>query len=90
MQQLDGFISWLQEALDSTENWTQPRLDLDSLRGYLDTHLVRAHPYPDIRLLPATLNIRLTLILTLTLTAKCISLCMNQTSAETFMFTAST
>lgn len=42
VQQLDGFISWLQEALDSTENWTQPRQDLDSLRVYLDTHLVRA------------------------------------------------
>ncbi|XP_028251766.1 A-kinase anchor protein 6-like [Parambassis ranga] len=39
VQQLDGFISWLQEALDSTENWTQPRQDLDSLRAYLDTHL---------------------------------------------------
>ncbi|TKS86142.1 A-kinase anchor protein 6 [Collichthys lucidus] len=40
VQQLDGFISWLQEALDSTENWTQPRQELDSLRAYLDTHLV--------------------------------------------------
>ncbi|KAM9842565.1 A-kinase anchor protein 6 [Aulostomus maculatus] len=39
VQQLDGFISWLQEALDSTENWTQPRQDLDSLRAYLDIHL---------------------------------------------------
>uniref|UniRef100_A0A673CJ06 A kinase (PRKA) anchor protein 6 n=1 Tax=Sphaeramia orbicularis TaxID=375764 RepID=A0A673CJ06_9TELE len=39
VQQLDGFIWWLQEALDSTENWTQPRQDLDSLRAYLDTHL---------------------------------------------------
>ncbi|XP_032364982.1 A-kinase anchor protein 6 [Etheostoma spectabile] len=39
VQQLDGFISWLQEALDSTDNWTQPRQDLDSLRVYLDTHL---------------------------------------------------
>ncbi|CAI5697186.1 unnamed protein product [Oreochromis niloticus] len=39
VQQLDGFISWLQEALDSTENWIQPRQDLDSLRVYLDTHL---------------------------------------------------
>nr|XP_046268848.1 A-kinase anchor protein 6 isoform X2 [Scatophagus argus] len=39
VQQLDGFISWLQEALDSTENWTQPRQELDSLRVYLDTHL---------------------------------------------------
>nr|XP_020467224.1 A-kinase anchor protein 6-like [Monopterus albus] len=39
VQQLDGFISWLQEALDSTENWTQPRQELESLRAYLDTHL---------------------------------------------------
>ncbi|XP_041668648.1 A-kinase anchor protein 6 isoform X2 [Cheilinus undulatus] len=39
VQQLDGFILWLQEALDSTENWTQPRQELDSLRVYLDTHL---------------------------------------------------
>ncbi|XP_044023569.1 A-kinase anchor protein 6 [Siniperca chuatsi] len=39
VQQLDGFISWLQEALDSTENWTQPRQELESLRVYLDTHL---------------------------------------------------
>ncbi|XP_030574968.1 A-kinase anchor protein 6 [Archocentrus centrarchus] len=39
VRQLDGFISWLQEALDSTENWMQPRQDLDSLRVYLDTHL---------------------------------------------------
>uniref|UniRef100_A0A8D3B9B2 A kinase (PRKA) anchor protein 6 n=1 Tax=Scophthalmus maximus TaxID=52904 RepID=A0A8D3B9B2_SCOMX len=39
VQQLDGFISWLQEALDSTENWTQPRQELDSLGAYLDTHL---------------------------------------------------
>ncbi|KAM8917640.1 A-kinase anchor protein 6 [Spinachia spinachia] len=39
VQQLDGFISWLQEALESTDNWTQPRQDVDSLRAYLDTHL---------------------------------------------------
>uniref|UniRef100_A0A3B3I678 A-kinase anchoring protein 6 n=1 Tax=Oryzias latipes TaxID=8090 RepID=A0A3B3I678_ORYLA len=39
VQKLDGFISWLQEALGSTENWTQPRQDLDSLKVYLDTHL---------------------------------------------------
>ncbi|CAB1435109.1 unnamed protein product [Pleuronectes platessa] len=39
VQQLDGFISWLQGALDSTENWTQPRQELDSLGVYLDTHL---------------------------------------------------
>lgn len=43
VQKLDGFISWLQEALDSTENWMQPRQDLDSLRVYLDTHLVSKH-----------------------------------------------
>lgn len=43
--QLDGFISWLQEALDSTDNWTQPRQDVDSLRAYLDTHLVRTRKH---------------------------------------------
>uniref|UniRef100_A0A1A8V1U2 A kinase (PRKA) anchor protein 6 n=3 Tax=Nothobranchius TaxID=28779 RepID=A0A1A8V1U2_NOTFU len=39
VQKLDRFILWLKEALDNTENWTQPRQDLDSLRVYLDTHL---------------------------------------------------
>ncbi|XP_028294719.1 A-kinase anchor protein 6 isoform X2 [Gouania willdenowi] len=39
VQQLDSFILWLQEALQSTENWTQPRQEVDSLRMYLDTHL---------------------------------------------------
>ncbi|XP_061843674.1 A-kinase anchor protein 6-like [Nerophis lumbriciformis] len=39
VQQLDHFISWLQGALLSTHNWTQPRQDLDRLTVYLDTHL---------------------------------------------------
>uniref|UniRef100_A0A8C6SMM4 A kinase (PRKA) anchor protein 6 n=1 Tax=Neogobius melanostomus TaxID=47308 RepID=A0A8C6SMM4_9GOBI len=39
VQKLDGFISWLQDSLDATENWTQPRQDLESLRVYLATHL---------------------------------------------------
>ncbi|XP_061890626.1 A-kinase anchor protein 6 isoform X2 [Entelurus aequoreus] len=39
VQQLDHFISWLQGALLSTDNWTQPRQDLDRLTVYLDTHL---------------------------------------------------
>ncbi|XP_056152257.1 A-kinase anchor protein 6 [Lampris incognitus] len=39
VSQLDSFIVWLQSALDSTDNWTQPRHDLDSLRIYLETHL---------------------------------------------------
>lgn len=39
VQKLDGFISWLQDSLDATENWTQPRQDLESLRVYLTTHL---------------------------------------------------
>lgn len=50
VRQLDGFILWLQEALDSTENWTQPRQEVDSLRVYLDTHLVscmQAHTCQD-------------------------------------------
>ena len=38
---LDVFIDWLKDALLSTDNWTPPRHDLDHLRDYLDTHLVR-------------------------------------------------
>ncbi|XP_035987269.1 A-kinase anchor protein 6 isoform X3 [Fundulus heteroclitus] len=39
VRKVDRFILWLQEAVDSTENWTQPRQDLESLKVYLDTHL---------------------------------------------------
>ncbi|XP_056445789.1 A-kinase anchor protein 6 [Gadus chalcogrammus] len=41
---LDVFIEWLKDALLSTDNWTPPRHDLDHLRDYLDTHLVRPTP----------------------------------------------
>uniref|UniRef100_A0A671VXA7 A kinase (PRKA) anchor protein 6 n=1 Tax=Sparus aurata TaxID=8175 RepID=A0A671VXA7_SPAAU len=59
VQQLDGFISWLQEALDSTENWTQPRQELDSLRVYLDTHLVRTHTHAGTHTLRSLTTVRL-------------------------------
>ncbi|XP_047013641.1 A-kinase anchor protein 6 isoform X2 [Ictalurus punctatus] len=39
VSKLDEFICWLREALESTENWTPPRADIDSLRVYLETHL---------------------------------------------------
>ncbi|XP_053093410.1 A-kinase anchor protein 6 isoform X2 [Pangasianodon hypophthalmus] len=39
VSKLDEFICWLREALESTENWTPPRVDIDSLRLYLETHL---------------------------------------------------
>ncbi|XP_066525698.1 A-kinase anchor protein 6 [Hoplias malabaricus] len=39
VSKLDEFICWLREALESTENWTPPRADIDSLRLYLETHL---------------------------------------------------
>ncbi|XP_051942677.1 LOW QUALITY PROTEIN: A-kinase anchor protein 6 [Hippocampus zosterae] len=37
--QLDGFIGWLQGALESTGDWTPPEANLDALKLYLDTHL---------------------------------------------------
>ncbi|KAI4889198.1 hypothetical protein NFI96_012964 [Prochilodus magdalenae] len=39
VSKLDEFICWLREALESTENWTPPKADTDSLRLYLETHL---------------------------------------------------
>ncbi|KAG7328349.1 hypothetical protein KOW79_008293 [Hemibagrus wyckioides] len=39
VSKLDEFIRWLREALESTENWTPPRADIESLRLYLETHL---------------------------------------------------
>ncbi|XP_062863556.1 A-kinase anchor protein 6 [Trichomycterus rosablanca] len=39
VSKLDEFISWLREALESTENWTPPQADINSLRLYLETHL---------------------------------------------------
>ncbi|XP_077587062.1 A-kinase anchor protein 6 isoform X2 [Stigmatopora nigra] len=39
VQQLDGFINWMTEALASTRDWTPPAVRLDALKRYLDTHL---------------------------------------------------
>ncbi|KAG7466473.1 hypothetical protein MATL_G00165170 [Megalops atlanticus] len=39
VSKLDEFIRWLREALESTENWTPPKAETDSLRLYLETHL---------------------------------------------------
>lgn len=39
VSKLDEFICWLRDALETTENWTPPRADIDSLRLYLETHL---------------------------------------------------
>ncbi|XP_061675651.1 A-kinase anchor protein 6 isoform X4 [Syngnathoides biaculeatus] len=40
VRQLDGFIVWLQGALESTRAWTPPpRGCLDALHDFLDTHL---------------------------------------------------
>ncbi|KAK2843444.1 hypothetical protein Q7C36_011659 [Tachysurus vachellii] len=39
VSKLDEFICWLREALESTDNWTPPRADIESLRLYLETHL---------------------------------------------------
>ncbi|KPP68839.1 hypothetical protein Z043_112446, partial [Scleropages formosus] len=39
VNKLDKFICWLQEALETTENWTPPKAEADSLKLYLETHL---------------------------------------------------
>ncbi|XP_066550420.1 A-kinase anchor protein 6 [Amia ocellicauda] len=39
VSKLDEFIRWLREALETTENWTAPKTDTDSLKLYLETHL---------------------------------------------------
>ncbi|EGW13759.1 A-kinase anchor protein 6 [Cricetulus griseus] len=40
VNKLDEFIQWLHEAMETTENWTPPKAETDSLRLYLETHLV--------------------------------------------------
>lgn len=40
MNKLDELIQWLHEAMETTENWTPPKAETDSLRLYLETHLV--------------------------------------------------
>ncbi|XP_052041824.1 A-kinase anchor protein 6 [Apodemus sylvaticus] len=39
VNKLDEFIQWLNEAMETTENWTPPKAETDSLRLYLETHL---------------------------------------------------
>ncbi|XP_051051788.1 A-kinase anchor protein 6 [Phodopus roborovskii] len=39
VNKLDEFIQWLHEATETTENWTPPKAETDSLRLYLETHL---------------------------------------------------
>uniref|UniRef100_A0A8C3DQ49 A-kinase anchor protein 6 n=1 Tax=Corvus moneduloides TaxID=1196302 RepID=A0A8C3DQ49_CORMO len=39
VSKLDEFIHWLNEAMETTENWTPPKADTDSLKLYLETHL---------------------------------------------------
>ncbi|XP_071221607.1 A-kinase anchor protein 6-like [Salvelinus alpinus] len=39
VSKLDEFICWLREALETTENWTPPKAEMDSLKLYLETHL---------------------------------------------------
>uniref|UniRef100_A0A4W5LAV4 A kinase (PRKA) anchor protein 6 n=1 Tax=Hucho hucho TaxID=62062 RepID=A0A4W5LAV4_9TELE len=39
VRKVDEFICWLREALETTENWTPPKAEMDSLKLYLETHL---------------------------------------------------
>ncbi|XP_031435585.1 A-kinase anchor protein 6 isoform X2 [Clupea harengus] len=39
VSKLDEFICWLTEALETTENWTPPKAEAESLKLYLETHL---------------------------------------------------
>ncbi|NXJ74148.1 AKAP6 protein, partial [Trogon melanurus] len=39
VSKLDEFICWLNEAMETTENWTPPKAETDSLKLYLETHL---------------------------------------------------
>lgn len=40
VNKLDEFIQWLNEAMETTENWTPPKAEMDGLKLYLETHLV--------------------------------------------------
>lgn len=40
VDKLDEFIQWLNEAMETTENWTPPKAEMDGLKLYLETHLV--------------------------------------------------
>uniref|UniRef100_A0A669PM43 A-kinase anchor protein 6 n=1 Tax=Phasianus colchicus TaxID=9054 RepID=A0A669PM43_PHACC len=39
VSKLDELIHWLNEAMETTENWTPPKAETDSLKLYLETHL---------------------------------------------------
>ncbi|XP_059675273.1 A-kinase anchor protein 6 isoform X2 [Gavia stellata] len=39
VNKLDEFIHWINEAMETTENWTPPKAETDSLKLYLETHL---------------------------------------------------
>ncbi|XP_039207811.1 A-kinase anchor protein 6 isoform X3 [Crotalus tigris] len=39
VSKLDEFIQWLNEAMETTENWSPPKAETDSLKLYLETHL---------------------------------------------------
>ncbi|MBZ3869639.1 A-kinase anchor protein 6 [Sciurus carolinensis] len=39
VNKLDEFIHWLNEAMETTENWTPPKAETDVLKLYLETHL---------------------------------------------------
>ncbi|XP_067848272.1 A-kinase anchor protein 6 [Heptranchias perlo] len=39
VNKLDELIRWLFEAMETTENWTPPKADTNSLKLYLETHL---------------------------------------------------
>nr|XP_027785340.1 A-kinase anchor protein 6 [Marmota flaviventris] len=39
VNKLDEFIHWLNEAMETTENWTPPKAETDGLKLYLETHL---------------------------------------------------
>ncbi|NWT49974.1 AKAP6 protein, partial [Erythrocercus mccallii] len=39
VSKLDEFIHWLNEAMETTENWTPPKAETNSLKLYLETHL---------------------------------------------------
>ncbi|KAI2570910.1 A-kinase anchoring protein 6 [Homo sapiens] len=39
VNKLDEFIQWLNEAMETTENWTPPKAEMDDLKLYLETHL---------------------------------------------------
>ncbi|KAM5234916.1 A-kinase anchor protein 6 [Ctenodactylus gundi] len=39
VNKLDEFIQWLNEAMETTDNWTPPKAETDSLKLYLETHL---------------------------------------------------